>query len=90
MMAAADFRGTVTGHGACRVAHPLWEHDTPIPNTSYLSMAISASREFDFANGLVYGPSCGPSDAMIRNAIHCDGLQRSGPRGESMVPRISC
>jgi len=79
-------------HGAWRslVAHLPWEHDAPIPNTIYTSTAINELRESDFANGLVYGPSCGPSDAMIRNAIHCDGLQRSGPRGESMVPRISC
>jgi len=77
-------------NGAWRslAAHLLWEHDAPIPNECYISTAINGLRVFHFANELDCGPICGPSDATIRCAIHCDGLQRSGPRGESMLPRV--
>ena len=64
-------------HGAWRslAAHLLWEHDAHIPNASYVSMVINELRDFHFATELVCGPICGPSDATIRYAIHCDGLQ---------------
>ena len=66
-------------HGAWRslVAHLLWEHDAPIPNESDISTAINELRDFRFANELDCGPSCGPSDVMIRYAIYSDTLQRA-------------
>jgi len=59
------------------VAHLLWEHGATIPNERDISTAINELRVFHFANELVCGPICGPSDVMIRYAIHCDALQRA-------------